>query len=135
MNAKEWIEFLQNEGVHIRLSDVSWIGNSSNGAYLWGSDEILCGPRVNKETVFHELAHWTGNKKRLNRDIVNNWDPATNDLEESIAWEAVKLMVKRFGGATRDYYKYAPRYSSMHSSEVKFFGRQAYEYICQEFGF
>ena len=132
MNAKEWVEFLQNEGVHIRMSDVSWIGTGCSGAYLWGSDEILYGPRLNKETVFHELGHWTGNKKRLNRDVVS--DAATNDLEESIAWEVVKLMVNRFGGATRDYYKYAPRYSTMHSPEVKFFGRQAYEFICSEFG-
>jgi len=141
MNAIEWVGFLKNRGVAIKITASGGLIGKSGGGYLWGSDEILYALELNKETVFHELAHWTGNKKRLMRDMESGalnsetHDKAANDLEESIAWETTKLMVKRFGGGTWHYYRHAPRHSMRNSSEAKWFGRQAFEFICNEFGF
>lgn len=138
MNAREWIDFLQSHDVDIYVSSrvqTPWLING-DGAYLPASDRIILTPRLNKEVVFHELAHWTAHETRLARDIDTgplfaNANP--DDLEESIAWEFTKLMVKRFGGGSRNYYRYAPLYSMKSSEEVKFFGRQAYEFIRNEF--
>lgn len=140
MNAREWVDFLKNRGVDIVITTTTinpMLGTSSGG-YLQGSDQLLYTPRLNKETVFHELGHWTGNKKRLNRDMESGarfspYDPLANDLEESIAWEFVRLMVERFGGGNRYYYKYALKYSMKNSPEAKWFGKQAFEFICNEF--
>ena len=140
MNATEWVDFLKGHGVNIVITTTTinpMLGTSSGG-YLQGSDQLLYTLRLNKETVFHELGHWTGNAKRLNRDMESGarcspYSPAANDLEESIAWEFVRLMVKRFGGGSRQYYKYAPRHSMRNSFEAKWFGRQAFEFICNEF--
>ena len=129
MTAIQWVDFLTNHGVDIRITNSGGLIGKSGGGYLWVSDEILYAFKLNKETVFHELAHWTGNKLRLHRDD----DEAANDLEESIAWETTRLMVKRFGGGSWHYYHHAPKHSMRNSFEAKWFGRQAFEFICHEF--
>jgi len=143
MNAKEWVEFLQNNGVDICVADARRAGalvlGPSDGAYFHGGDQILLTRRLNKETLFHELVHWTATDDRLARNmdaylLYEDHDRAAEDLEESIAWEATKLLVKRFGGGNRYYYIFAPIHSMKNSPEAKWFGRQAYEYICNEFG-
>ncbi len=136
MNAKEWIVFLQNEGVDILVTsqrEDPWM-KKNDGAYLCIADQLLVTPRLSKETIFHELGHWTGIRKRLNRDMDRSVTPSANELEECIAWEVARLMVKRFGGGTRYYYQFATMSPLRNSFEAKWFGRQAYEYICQEFG-
>ncbi len=138
MHAKEWVEFLQDHGLYVRVSHEPWLGKSGGG-YFDVSEQMLFTPTLNKETIFHELGHWTGNKRRLNRDMGSGatcspYNSEANDLEESIAWEFTKLMVKRFGGGNRYYYKIAPRHSMRKSPEAKFFGKQAFEYICNELG-
>lgn len=137
MNAREWVEFLRDNGLDIRVYHEPWLGKGGGG-YFNRSEQLVYTPTLNKETIFHELGHWTGNKRRLNRDMVSGaqcspFNPESSDLEESIAWEFTKLMVKRFGGGTRHYYKYALRFSMRNSTEAKFLGRQAYDYICDEF--
>lgn len=139
MNATQWVDFLKNHGVDIRITHSGGLIGKSGGGYLWVSDEILYALNLNKETVFHELAHWTGNKLRLDRDMESGalystpYDEAANDLEESIAWETTRLMVKRFGGGSWHYYHHAPKHSMRNSFEAKWFGRQAFEFICNEF--
>ena len=138
MNAKESIEFLRDNGVDITITADHGLVGKSGGGYLCSSDEILYALNLNKETVFHELAHWTGNKSRLDRDMESgalhsgSYDQAANDLEESIAWETTRLMVKRFGGGNWHYYTHALRHTNRNSPEAKWFGRQAFEYICDE---
>ena len=141
MRAREWVELLRLNGVDIQVTTttINPLLGTSSGGYLQRADQLLLTPRLNKETLFHELGHWTGNDKRLNRDMdagtqCTPYVPEANDLEESIAWEFTKLMVKRFGGGTKHYYEYAPRFSMRNSEEAKFFGGQAYEFICNEFG-
>ena len=136
MNARKWVELFQDRGVDIRVdSKNSWLPQN-DGAYIHATDKIVLTQRLNKETLFHEIAHWTAD--RLDRDmgylVDENYDPAKNDLEESIAWECTRLMVERFGGGNRYYYEYAPLHMTKDSPETKFFGRQAYEFICNEFG-
>lgn len=108
MRAKEWVELLRVNGVDIQVTTttINPLLGTSSGGYLQRADQLLFTPKLNKETIFHELAHWTGNNKRLNRDMDSGsqtapYVPAANDLEESIAWEFTKLMVKRFGGGSR----------------------------------
>lgn len=141
MNAKEWVKFLQDRGVDIFVMSVphfiaSVDGLEANdGAYSHDEDQIILTRRLNKETLFHELAHWTASDDRLARDMDSYFldDTMQLNLEESIAWEATKLLVKRFGGGNRYYYIFAPTHSMKNSPEAKWFGRQAFEYICNEF--
>lgn len=139
MTAKEWVEFLQNHGVDILvMSTPDFFGGleANDGAYSHCDDQIILTRRLNKETLFHELAHWTARDDRLARDMDSYFldDAMQLNLEESIAWEATKLLVKRFGGGTKYYYRFAATHSMKNSPEAKYFGRQAYEFICNEFG-
>ena len=134
MRAKEWVELLRHHGLDVRVVHDEWLGKSG-GAYADGSQQLVYTPSLNKETIFHELGHWTGNERRLDRDMGRfPCNSEVNDLEESIAWEFTRLMVKRFGGGARYYYEIAPRHSMRKSPEAKWFGRQAFEYICNELG-
>ena len=136
MNAKEWVEFLQNQGVDILVTSQRqepWM-KKNDGAYLCIADQVLVTHRLSKETIFHELGHWTGIQKRLNRDMDRSVTKSASELEECIAWEVARLMVTRFGGGTKYYYEIATLSSLRNSFETKWFGRQAYEFICSEFG-
>jgi len=132
MKAGEWIEFLQEQGVEIEvMSHGYWLLSKNSGCYGHNSDKIFLTQKLSKEVLFHELVHWTGN--RLDRDM-NTLIRSNVQMEESIAWETTRLMVKKFGGGNSHYYKCAPEYNTMHSPKAKLEGKRAYHFICKEFG-
>jgi len=47
-------------------------------------------------TVFHELAHWTGNAKRLNRDLSGRFGSASYAMEELVAELASAYLCAEF---------------------------------------
>jgi len=83
------MEKLRGEGVNIYDGAASlW-----NNCYFWDSDEIWLYPKAHISTLFHEMAHWTGNSGRLDRGSrFNLQDPQAVMKEELIAWESTQTI-------------------------------------------
>jgi len=93
----EWVERLRGDGVRIEFKDEVFKCKENAGAYAWSSDTISLTPDVSKVTLFHELSHWTGNSKRLNRAINRKCTNMIYDYEELIAWESTQILAIRLG--------------------------------------
>jgi len=135
MKASEWVKFLQDRNVNIRLDNMP---NFWHGYYSAIGDEIGLKRRPSKETLFHELAHWSGHPERLNREHIqalttNAWDAETNDVEESIAWETSKLMRKKFGGGSAGYTRWCRLLKNRNTEHTRTEGKRAFDFICQRF--
>lgn len=61
----------------IKYHNVKLVSQDQNNAYYQAEPDIINMPNISKfndndsyyATLLHEVAHWTGNKKRLNRDL------------------------------------------------------------------
>jgi len=135
MKPKKWIKFFKDQGVDICMGNCGPI--AKDGAYYKTEDKIIMGKKCTTEIVFHEMMHWTGHPKRLNRpslmaitDIVFG-DFSSNYIdEENIALEAGRLMSEKVGWEpTRLTYQDIPQ-----TVFTKGEGKKAFHFLCNEFG-
>jgi len=94
----EWVERFQKDEVKIDICNTPaeiWPDNS--GLYYWDSDLIEMIPNTDLGTLFHELSHWTGNRKRLDRALNHTVTNVGWDYEELIAWGSTKILTTKVG--------------------------------------
>lgn len=141
MRANEWIEMLMEKSeLNIVIDDPHTNLKYRDGSYSMRSDVIEYTRRFSKPVIFHELAHWTGHEKRLNRAAMLNpfamWGINThNDMEESIAWLMSKSMCKIFGGDAYYYTKWKKinrGYININNPIAINQAKAAHHYICDE---
>ena len=94
--------FIKATGVDLRVSEVT--GRGELGSYDYRSDYVTVRPRdhfiSNAEyysVVFHELAHWSGAKQRLDRSLSGDRETLAYAQEELIAELTAFTLSTTFG--------------------------------------
>lgn len=104
-------KFIKNTGANI-----SHAALTTNGCYLAKKDKISMAP-INSfkskdayyRVIFHELVHWTGAKKRLNRNL-------SGDQESEAYWK--EEITAEFGAAMIAYH-FGMKYTTNHTQYIK----------------
>lgn len=82
------------------------IRHGGNKACYWGSSrDLIMMPRVEQfnevegyyGTLLHELTHWTGHKKRCNRDLTGRFGSESYAMEELVAEMGSAFLSAQFG--------------------------------------
>ncbi len=78
---------------------------NSPGAYdfrediVWAERDRILSPTMYYKVLFHEIIHWTGHRKRLNRATLGSysWDPVGYAREEIIAELGAQFLLQEAG--------------------------------------
>lgn len=99
------IERLEHCEATIRNTGAKIVSINSNSCYYSSKEDIINMVDINKfhnndvyyATAFHELSHWTGNEKRLDRKLGNIFGSSDYAFEELIAELSANFLCNHHG--------------------------------------